>query len=269
MALKLTDLKSDFHNDWCPGCGDFGIISAVQMALAEMNIEPHRLALVSGIGCSGKTPHFFKAYGVHTLHGRSLPFATGIKLSNPNLEVIACGGDGDGMGIGAGHFVNSGRRNVDMTYIVYDNGVYGLTKGQAAPTLQLGVKTKSLPLPNINSAINPLMLALASGYTFVARGYAYDVRHLKEVIKKAVRHRGFAFIDVLQPCPTYNDILTKEYWQGDGLLDAAGRPMPRTYKLDATGYDGVVKTANVGEMEDKIKTAMMKTFEFGAHTPIG
>jgi 2-oxoglutarate ferredoxin oxidoreductase subunit beta len=269
MALKLTDLKTDVHNDWCPGCGDFGIISAVQMALAEMNIEPHRLAMVSGIGCSGKTPHFFKCYGVHTLHGRALPFATGIKLSNPKLEVIAVGGDGDGMGIGVGHFVNSGRRNVDMTYIVYDNGVYGLTKGQAAPTLKLGAKTKSLPVPNINSAINPIMLALASGYTFVARGYAYDVRHLKELIKMAVRHDGLAFVDVLQPCPTYNDILTKEYWQGDGIKDAAGRPMPRTYKLDSTGYDGVVKTSNWGEMEDKIKQAMMKSFEFGDHTPIG
>jgi len=269
MALKLTDLKSDFHNDWCPGCGDFGIISAVQMALAEMNIEQSRLAVVSGIGCSGKTPHFLNAYGVHTLHGRSLPFATGIKLSNPNLEVVACGGDGDGMGIGAGHFVNSGRRNVDMTYIVYDNGVYGLTKGQASPTLKLGMKTKSLPLPNINQGINPLMLALASGYTFVARGYAYDVRHLKDIIKKAILHKGFAFVDVLQPCPTYNDIQTKEYWQGEGLTDAAGRPMPRTYKLDATGYDGVVKSDDVGEMEDKIKQAMVKSFEFGDHTPIG
>src|SRR5580658_5177969 len=269
MALKLTDLKTEVHNDWCPGCGDFGILSAVQMALAEMNVEPSRMAVVSGIGCSGKTPHFLNTYGVHTLHGRSLPFATGIKLSNPNLEVIACGGDGDGMGIGAGHFVNSGRRNVDMTYIVYDNGVYGLTKGQAAPTLKLGVKTKSLPLPNINSAINPLMLALASGYTFVARGYAYDVRHLKEIIKRAVQHKGFAFVDVLQPCPTYNDIQTKEYWQGEGLLDAAGRPMPRTYKLDSTGYDGVVKTDDIEEMEDKIKRAIMKSFEFGDHTPIG
>jgi 2-oxoglutarate/2-oxoacid ferredoxin oxidoreductase subunit beta len=269
MALKLTDLKSDFHNDWCPGCGDFGILSAVQMALAEMNIDPSRTAVVSGIGCSGKTPHFLNTYGVHTLHGRSLPFATGVKLSNPNLEVIACGGDGDGMGIGAGHFVNSGRRNVDMAYIVYDNGVYGLTKGQASPTLKLGMKTKSLPLPNINQGINPLMLALAAGYTFVARGYAYDVRHLKDIIKKAVQHKGFAFVDVLQPCPTYNDIHTKEYWQGEGLLDAAGRPMPRTYKLDAIGYDGVVKTDEFEEMEEKIKQAMMKSFEFGDHTPIG
>lgn len=269
MALKLTDLKTDVHNDWCPGCGDFGILSAVQMALAEMNIEPHRVTVVSGIGCSGKTPHFIRTYGVHTLHGRSLPFATGIKLANPDLEVIVCGGDGDGMGIGAGHFVNSGRRNIDMTYIIFDNGVYGLTKGQASPTLKLGMKTKSLPKPNINQGVNPLMLALATGYTFVARGYAYDVRHLKDLIRKGVQHKGFAFIDVLQPCPTYNDILTKEYWSGEDLLDTAGKPMPRTYKLEQEGYDGVVHGGDEQEMEEKIKQAMMKSFEFGDHTPIG
>jgi len=269
MALKLTDLKTDVHNDWCPGCGDFGILNAVQMALAEMNVDPSNVVIVSGIGCSGKIPHFVKTYGVHTLHGRSLPFATGIKLANPNLEVICAGGDGDGMGIGAGHFVNAGRRNVDMTYIVHDNGVYGLTKGQASPTLKLGMKPKSLPLPNINQGINPLNLALAAGYTFVARGYAYDVRHLKDLIIKAVRHKGFAFLDVLQPCPTYNDILTKEYWQGEGNLDPSGKPKPRTYKLEETGYDGVVHSPDDDEVERKVTQAMMKSFEFGDHTPIG
>lgn len=269
MALKLTDLKTDVHNDWCPGCGDFGILNAVQMALAEMNVDPSNVVIVSGIGCSGKIPHFVKTYGVHTLHGRSLPFATGIKLANPNLEVICAGGDGDGMGIGAGHFVNAGRRNVDMAYIVHDNGVYGLTKGQASPTLKLGMKPKSLPLPNINQGINPLILALAAGYTFVARGYAYDVRHLKDLIIKAVRHKGFAFLDVLQPCPTYNDILTKEYWQGEGNLDSSGRPKPRTYKLEETGYDGVVRSPDDDEVERKVTQAIMKSFEFGDHTPIG
>jgi 2-oxoglutarate ferredoxin oxidoreductase subunit beta len=253
----------------CGNCGDFGILSAVQMALAEMNVDPDQVAVVSGVGCSGKTPHYLNTYGVHTLHGRSLPFATGIKLSNPQLEVIACGGDGDGLGIGAGHFVNSGRRNVDMAYIVFDNGVYGLTKGQASPTLKLGMKTKALAKPNINQGINPLMLALAAGYTFVARGYAYDVRHLKELIKKAILHKGFAFLDVLQPCPTYNDILTKDYWSGEGFLDAGGRQIPRTYKLEDTGFDGVVKTPETDEMEEKIKQAMMSSFEFGDHTPIG
>jgi len=271
LALKLADLKTEVHNDWCPGCGDFGILSAVQMALAEMDVKPDNVAVVSGVGCSSKTPHFVNTYGIHTLHGRSLPFATGIKLSNPNLEVVVCGGDGDGLGIGAGHFVNSGRRNVDMAYIFFDNGVYGLTKGQASPTLKLGMKTKSLAMPNINQAINPLMLALASGYTFVARGYAYDVRHLKDLIKRAIQHKGFAFLDVLQPCPTYNDILTKEYWSGEGMLDLdlGGRPIPRTYKLEDTGYDGVVASLETDEMEEKIKQAMMKSFEFGDHTPIG
>jgi 2-oxoglutarate ferredoxin oxidoreductase subunit beta len=267
VALKLTELKSNVHNDWCPGCGDFGILSAVQMALAELNAAPYKVVIVSGIGCSGKTPHYLRTYGVHTLHGRALPFATGIKLANPELEVIACGGDGDGMGIGVGHFVNAGRRNADLPYIIFDNGVYGLTKGQASPTLKLGMKTKSLPKPNINQSINPLLLALASGCTFVARGYAYDVRHLKDLIKKAIQHKGFAFLDVIQPCPTYNDILTKEYWSGEDILDANGKPIPRTYKLEE-GY-GVVKTGSVEEVEEKLKQAIAKSFEFGDHTPIG
>ena len=250
-------------------CGDFGILNAVQMALAEMNVEPSRTVVVSGVGCSSKAPHFIKTYGVHTLHGRALPFATGIKLANPNLEVVVEGGDGDGLGIGAGHFVNSGRRNLDMLYILHDNEVYGLTKGQAAPTMKLGMKTKSLPLPNINQGINPLILAIASGYTFVARGYSYDVRHLKDLIIKGIRHRGFAFLDVLQPCPTYNDVQTKEYWAGEGILDASGKPKPRTYKLEEAGYDGVVHNADEEEMEKKIQQAVLKSFEFGDHTPIG
>jgi 2-oxoglutarate ferredoxin oxidoreductase subunit beta len=168
MAFKMSDYRTDVFVDWCPGCGDFGILSAIHMALAELGIEPHRAVLDSGIGCSGKVPHFVNAYGVHTLHGRTLPFATGIKLANPDLEVIAVGGDGDGLGIGVGHFVNTGRRNIDMTYIIHDNGVYGLTKGQASPTLKLGLRTKSLPKPNINEGINPIALASAAGYTFIA-----------------------------------------------------------------------------------------------------
>ncbi len=269
MALKLSDLKTTAHNDWCPGCGDFGILNAVQMALAEMNVDPSRTVVVSGVGCSSKAPHFIKTYGVHTLHGRALPFASGIKLANPNLEVVVEGGDGDGMGIGAGHFVNSGRRNLDMLYIVHDNEVYGLTKGQASPTMKLGMKTKSLPLPNINQGINPLMLAIASGYTFVARGYSYDVRHLKDLIVKGIRHKGFAFLDVLQPCPTYNDVQTKEYWAGEGHLDTDGKLQPRTYKLEESGYDGVVHNPDEDEMEKKVQQAVLKSFEFGDHTPLG
>ena len=194
MALKLTDYKTEVHNDWCAGCGDFGILSAIQMALADMQISKHAAAIFSGIGCSGKTPHFINTYGVHTLHGRVLPFAQGAKLSNPNLEIIAVGG--------AGHFVSAGRRNVDLLYIIFDNGVYGLTKGQASPTLKLGLKTKSLPQPNANNSVNPISLALIAGFTFIARGYSYEVRHLKDLIKKAIQHKGLAFLDVLQPITT-------------------------------------------------------------------
>ena len=269
MVLKLSDLKTTAHNDWCPGCGDFGILNAVQMAFAEMNVDPSNTAVVSGVGCSSKVPHFIKTYGVHTLHGRTLPFAIGIKLANPNMEVGAEGGDGDGLGSGAGQFVGAGRRNVDMLYIVHDNEVYGLTKGQASPTLGLGMKTKSLPSPNINQSLNPLLLAIACGYTWVARGYSYDVRHLKDLIIKGVKHRGFAFLDVLQPCPTYNDIQTKEYWAGEDLADATGKAQPRTYKLDESGYDGVVHSNDHAEVQTKIQQAVLRSFEFGDHTPIG
>jgi 2-oxoglutarate/2-oxoacid ferredoxin oxidoreductase subunit beta len=268
MAHKLADFKTDIFADWCPGCGDFGIMTAMQMALAEMDLEPHQVVLVSGIGCSGKVPHNVKTYGVHTLHGRTLPFATGIKLANPELEVIAIGGDGDGLGIGVGHFVNTGRRNLDITYIIHNNGVYGLTKGQASPTLKLGLKTKAIPKPNINQAINPIALALTSGYTFIARSYAYDVLHLRNTIIQAVEHKGLAFIDALQPCPTYNDLNTKDWYSGEDRKDPkTGKPQPRLYKLEETGFDPVVHS----EEEDLKKRlqAMEKADEWGDKIPIG
>jgi 2-oxoglutarate ferredoxin oxidoreductase subunit beta len=238
------------------------------MALAELGLEPHQVVIVSGIGCSGKVPHNVKAYGVHTLHGRTLPFATGIKIANPELVVIAVGGDGDGLGIGAGHFVNTGRRNLDITYIIHNNGVYGLTKGQASPTLKLGLKTKAIPKPNINEAVNPIALALVAGYTFAARSYAYDVKHLKETIKQGIRHKGLAFIDALQPCPTYNDINTKEWYGGEDRKDpATGKPQPRVYKLEETGYDPVVHDLTE-DFEKKI-AAMHKAQEWDDRIPIG
>jgi 2-oxoglutarate ferredoxin oxidoreductase subunit beta len=268
MDLKQSDFKTDVFADWCPGCGDFGIMTALQMALAELGLEPHQVVMVSGIGCSGKEPHNIKLYGVHTLHGRTLPFATGIKVANPELVVLAIGGDGDGLGIGAGHFVNTGRRNLDITYIIHNNGVYGLTKGQASPTLKLGLKTKAIPKPNINEAINPIALALVSGYTFVARSYAYDVKHLKETVKQAVRHKGLAFIDALQPCPTYNDINTREWYAGEDRKDPkTGNPQPRLYKLEETGYDPLVHSAE--EEFEKKMLAMDKAREWGDRIPIG
>lgn len=191
----------------------------------------------------------------------------GIKIANPALEVVAVGGDGDGLGIGAGHFVNAGRRNLDMTYILHNNGVYGLTKGQASPTLRLGLKTKSLPRANINQAVNPIALALISGYTFVARSYAYDVRHLKETVKAAVQHKGLAFIDCLQPCPTYNNINTKEWYAGEDRKDKTGKPQSRLYKLEDANFDPVVD--NWDEDWQKKTAALEKAQEWGDRIPIG
>jgi 2-oxoglutarate ferredoxin oxidoreductase subunit beta len=258
VELKLTDYRTEVHANWCPGCGDYGILSSIQQALYELKLDPSNVAIFSGIGCSAKTPHYINAYGIHTLHGRALPYAVGAKLANPDLTVLVVLGDGDGLGIGAGHFVNTGRRNVDITVILYDNGVYGLTKGQASPTLKLGLKTKSLPKPNINQSVNPILLAFASGYTFIARGYAYEVPYLKNLIKEAITHKGLALVHVLQPCPVYNDINTKEWYSG------------RLYKLEQEGYECVI-TNETSEEEylRKVSLLIKKASEWGNRIPIG
>lgn len=262
----MKDYRVENPNDWCPGCGDFGILSAVQQALAGLALLPHQVAIFGGIGCSGKTPYYVNAYGVHTLHGRVLPYATGAKLANPELTVIAVGGDGDGMAIGAGHFVNMGRRNLDMTYILFNNEVYGLTKGQASPTLPLGLRTKSLPEPNIQGQVNPLMLALASGFTWIGRGYAYNVRDLVNLIQKAIKHPGLSYLDVLQPCPTYNDIHTKDWFAGKDL----GNRRPRVYSLEEEGYDPVVpESADEDTVFARMRQFIEKAHEWGDRIPTG
>ncbi|MGM0404525.1 MAG: thiamine pyrophosphate-dependent enzyme [Thermoplasmatota archaeon] len=205
------DYESDVWVDWCKGCGDFGIVSSMYKAFKELELSKENTVVVSGIGCSGKIPHFIDVSGVHTLHGRAIPFATGIKISNPELDIIVNGGDGDLLGIGAGHIVALGRKNIDMTILLHDNRVYGLTKGQAAPTLDKDLKTKALFKPNIQDPVEPLKLALTCGFTYVARGSALDPKQLKELIMEGIQHEGTAFIDILQPCVTYNDIHTWEY----------------------------------------------------------
>ena len=273
MALKVQDYKTDAHNDWCPGCGDFGVLNAIHQALAEMQLPPEQVLLFSGVGCFAKTPHFVSTYGCHTLHGRSLPFAVGAKLANPDLTVISLGGDGDGYGIGAGHFLNTGRRNVDMLYMVFNNGVYGLTKGQASPTLKRNVQTKSLSMPNINDAVNPLAIALAAGYTFIARGYAYDGKGLRQLIQQGINHRGLALLDVLQPCPTYNTVNTKDWYEGLEMDEETGikkTAKPRLYKLEETGYDPVVHDPdNSEEVAQKMLQAFQKSQEWGEKIPLG
>ncbi|MFA5571760.1 MAG: 2-oxoacid:ferredoxin oxidoreductase subunit beta [Crenarchaeota archaeon] len=268
MSRKPSEYKSGVYVDWCPGCGDHGIVSALQMALAELALEPHNVVVVSGVGNAAKLPHFVKVNGVHTLHGRLLPFAMGVKMANPSLEVIGVGGDGDGLGIGAGHFVNAGRRNIDMTYLLHNNGVYGLTKGQASPTLQLGVKTKALIKPNINEGIIAVSLAITSGFTFVARSYAFDLIHLKDIIKQAITHKGLALVEILQPCPPYNDINTKDWYAGVDRVDPqTGKPQPRLYKLQDTGFDPVVHDES--ELFKKKVAGLEKAQEWGDHIPIG
>jgi 2-oxoglutarate ferredoxin oxidoreductase subunit beta len=204
VTLKPRDFKGKVDPDWCPGCGDFGVLNSLQRACAELGKKPHELLVVSGIGCSSNFPGYFNAYGMHTLHGRALAVATGAKLANHELTVVVTGGDGDGYGIGGNHFTHTARRNVDLTYVVMNNQVYGLTTGQLSPTSSEGMKTKSTPFGSIEMPINPITAAIMNGATFVARGFSGDPKHLAELMKQALQHRGFALIDVFSPCVTFN-----------------------------------------------------------------
>ncbi len=270
MALKLSDYKTQVHNDWCPGCGDFGLLNAIQMALFELQITRDKAVVFSGIGCSGKTSQFTNVSGMHVPHGRLLTYAQGAKICNPELTIIGAAGDGDALGIGVGHFVAAGRRNVDITYLVFDNGVYGLTKGQASPTLKLGEKTKSIPNPNPNYDVNPIGLAISSGFTFVARSYSYSIRHLVDIIKKGITHKGLSLIQVLQPCPTYNDINTRDWYGGiDNVDEKTNKPIPRLYNLEETGYDPVVHYSSKAELDEKLTQALVRSLEWGKKIPIG
>jgi 2-oxoglutarate ferredoxin oxidoreductase subunit beta len=202
--IKLTDLKGKVDPDWCPGCGDFGVLAALNKALVDLQVQPYNVVTISGIGCSSNLPGYISTYGMHTLHGRALAVATGVKLANHDLTVVVTGGDGDGFGIGGNHFIHTMRRNVDLVYLAMDNQIYGLTTGQMSPTSQLGMKTKSTPYGSVENPINPISLALSAGATFVARGFSGEQKHLTELIKQAIQHKGFAFIDVFSPCVTYN-----------------------------------------------------------------
>ena len=204
VQLTAKDFKGPIEPDWCAGCGDFGVLNALQRACAELGLRPHEILTVSGIGCSSNLPGYFNSYGMHTLHGRSLPVATGAKLGNDELTVIVTGGDGDGYGIGGNHFIHTARRNIDLTYIVMNNQIYGLTTGQVSPTSSLGMKTKSTPFGSVEMPVNPITAAIMAGATFVARGYSSDVRHLTDLMQKAIQHKGFALIDVFSPCVTFN-----------------------------------------------------------------
>jgi 2-oxoglutarate ferredoxin oxidoreductase subunit beta len=230
---------------WCPGCGNFGILEALNRALIEMEIEPHQVLLVSGIGQAGKLPHYTRGNVFNSLHGRPVPPAIGAKIANSELIVIAISGDGDAYGEGGNHFLHAARRNNDITYLVHDNQVYGLTKGQASPTSDVGFVTKTTPY-GAASPVNPIALAIVSGASFVARGFAGDIAHLSNLIKKGITHRGFALIDILQPCVSFNSKNTFQWYR------------ERVYKLEDERYDPSDKRAALG-----------KALIWGEEIPIG
>ncbi len=231
---------------WCPGCGNFGILSALKKALVDLQLEPHQVLMVSGIGQAGKLPHYIRTNGLNVLHGRTLPAAAAAKIVNHDLVVIAVGGDGDGYGEGGNHFLHAMRRNHDITYLVHDNQIYGLTKGQASPTSDEGFITKTT-IKGAVDPINPMALAIASNASFVARGFSGDMEHLSGLIKAGIQHKGFALIDILQPCVTFNRKNTHAWYR------------ERVYRLDQeSDHDPADRT-----------TAFTKSLEWGDRIPIG
>lgn len=230
---------------WCPGCGNFSILKAVNQALVGLKLEPYQVLFVSGIGQAGKLPHYTRGNVFNSLHGRPVPPACGAKLSNRDLNVIAVSGDGDAYGEGGNHFLHAMRRNHDITYLVHDNQVYGLTKGQASPTSDAGFITKTTP-QGAGFPFNPIGLAIIAGATFVARGYAGEINHLAELLKRGIQHKGFSLIDILQPCVSFNHVNTFQ-WYAD-----------RVYKLEDSTYDSADK-----------KQAVVKAQEWGDRIPIG
>jgi 2-oxoglutarate/2-oxoacid ferredoxin oxidoreductase subunit beta len=246
-VLTLEDFEGPVSPDWCPGCGDFGVLKSLKEALVALGIAGHEVLVVSGIGCSSNLPGFIRAYGVHSLHGRALPVATGAKLANHRLNVVAVGGDGDGYGIGLSHVVHAARRNLDLTYVVMNNEVYGLTTGQASPTTMLDMRTKTTPRGCAEMPINPIALGIVSGATYVARAFSGDPKHMSRIIAGGIAHRGFALIDCQSPCVTYNKLNTYPWFK------------ERVYRLeDEAGYD----PANLMQ-------AMERAYEWGDRIPLG
>jgi len=244
-AVTIKDYQANAQTStWCPGCGDFAVVRAVQRAMVALGLQPHQVVAVTGIGCSGKFNYYFGSYAFNSMHGRSLPVAQAIKIANKDLVVIAAGGDGDGYGIGVGHFIHACRRNIDITYIVMDNHIYGLTTGQTSPTSEKGFKTKTTPYGAAEYPIRPLPLALASGCGFVAQGFSGDARGLQTIMEEAIKHKGFSLVNVFSPCVTFNKDQTYDFWR-ENLVNLADDPdYDPTDKVQAfkkvTETDGLV-----------------------------
>lgn len=234
----IADFRAEKPN-WCPGCGDFTVLAALQKAAVNLGLEPEQMVTVSGVGCSGKTSQYMGSYGFHSLHGRSIPVATSIKLANNDLTVVAAGGDGDGYGIGLGHFIHAVRRNINITYLVMDNHIYGLTTGQTSPTSDKGTKTKTAPEGATDEPIHPLQMAIMAGAGFVAQGYSGNLKQLTELIEKGINHNGFSLINIYSPCVTFNKVNTYDFYK-QNLIDIDADP----------NYDRTNKFAALAKVEE-------------------
>ncbi len=221
-AAKAQQWRDELPT-WCPGCGHFTVLHGLYEAVEKLQIPPENLVVVSGIGCSGRFPFFIKGFGLHGLHGRAIPIATGVKIARPELTVLVVGGDGDGVGIGGGHFPHAARNNLDLTYILLDNSIYGLTKGQVSPTSPVGMKSATSPYGNIARPLNPTTLALAYGATFVARTFSKERDKVSQFILQAMQHKGFSFIHDLSPCVEFNKLITYQ------SVDDKVVPLPQDY----------------------------------------
>ena len=272
QAFQPADYKSDLKPVWCAGCGDFGALAALYRAMAKLQLEPWNTVVLSGIGCSSRLPGYVETFGFNGVHGRALTLATGVKVARPELNVIAVGGDGDGIAIGGNHFLHAARRNLDVAYFLMDNEIYGLTKGQAAPTTPAGDKTKSTFWGNPEPSVDPCELAISFGATWVGRGFSGDPKTLTELMTQAMEHRGFAFLNVLSPCVT---------WRGDDqfkLLKAKLKALPpdhdRTSRAAALAYTretdslttGVLFEVREPSLVERIQDVRSKAVAAGAVT---
>ena len=250
ISFKPGDYKTDLKAVWCPGCGDFGVLNALYRAMAKLSIEPWNTVILSGIGCSSRLPGYVNTYGFNGVHGRALTLATGVKVARPELTVIAVGGDGDGLAIGGNHLMHAARRNLDVTYILMDNEIYGLTKGQVAPTTPTGDKTKSTYWGNPEPAVDPCELAISTGATWVARGFSGDMKFLTELITRALDHQGFSFLNVMSPCVTWRgDDQFKVLKQMLKYLPEGYDPSHRHSSVQYTREQGVLTTGVLYEVE--------------------
>ena len=245
--VESTDFNTNREITWCPGCGNFFILDVVKETLSNMGFLPHQVLLVSGIGQAAKLSQYVRANTFNVLHGRTLPTATGASLTNPNLEIIAVGGDGDSYAEGGNHIIHAARRNVDITYLIHNNQVYGLTKGQLSPTTDLGSLTTSYPGANSTRPLNPVRFMLGAGASFVARAFAGNKQQLSIILKKALQHRGFASIDILQPCVVFNKVNTFKWYK------------ERVYDMNEAGHspDDLEEAFRLaGEWDEKIPTGI-------------